>query len=159
MADPMADELVTPELLRLIGREWDPVTYEVERPGIRMWARAVGIDDLVYYEDDEARARGFEGMPAPPGYVGSPRTRPGAPSPGPPVRGLHPDLKRSLNAGTEFEYRASILAGDQLVATTRIVDIQQRNGSLGKMLLISRETTYRRDDEIVAIMRATVINY
>ena len=159
MADPVAEELVTRELRAMIGREWEPVIYEVDRSGIRMWARAVGFDDLVYYDEDAARERGFERLPAPPGYVGSPRTRPGAPDPGPPTRGLHPDLKRSLNGGTEFEYRAPILAGDELTATTKIIDIKQRSGSIGKMLLITRETTYRRGDEIVALMRATVINY
>jgi hypothetical protein len=157
--DPVLDDLMTPELRALIGREWGPVIYEVDRPGIRMWARAVGFDDLVYYDEGEARARGFERLPAPPGFVGSARIKPGEPASGPPIRGLHPDLKRSLNGRTEFEYRAPILAGDELVATTRIVDIRQRSGSIGKMLLFTRETTYRCSERIVAIMRATVINY
>jgi hydroxyacyl-ACP dehydratase HTD2-like protein with hotdog domain len=84
---------------------------------------------------------------------------PGDDEPGPPIRGLHPDLTRSLNGGTEYEYRSAVMAGDELVATTTISDIKERSGSVGPMLLITRETTYRRDDEIVAILRATVINY
>ena len=52
-----------------------------------------------------------------------------------------------------------MLAGDELVATTAIIDLKERTGSIGRMLLITRETTYRRDDEVVAILRATVINY
>lgn len=155
----MADELVTPELRALIGKEWPPVVYEVDRTGIRMWANAVGLEDPVYHDEEAARERGFERLPAPPGFVGFPRTRPGDPVPGPPIRGLHPDLVRSLNGGTEFEYRSPILAGDELVATTTITDIRERSGSIGTMLLITRETTYRRRDESVALMRATVINY
>jgi peroxisomal enoyl-CoA hydratase 2 len=155
----MADALVTDELRASIGRPWPSVIYEVDRPGIRMWAQAVGLDDLVYHDEDIARERGFERLPAPPGFVGFPRTRPGEPPPGPPIRGLHPALHRSLNGGTEFEYKAPILAGDELVATTTIVDIKERTGSIGRMLLITRETRYRRGDEDVALMRATVINY
>jgi len=143
----------------MIGKEWPPVIYEVDRTGIRMWAKAVGLEDPVYYDEKTAGERGFERLPAPPGFVGLPRTRPGDPVPGPPIRGLHPELQRSLNGGTEFEYRSPILAGDELVATTTITDIKERSGSIGKMLLISRETTYRRSDENVASMRATVINY
>ncbi len=143
----------------MIGKEWPPVIYEVDRTGIRMWAQAVGLDDPIYYDEETARERGFERLPAPPGFVGLPRTLPGGPVPGPPIRGLHPELQRSLNGGTEFEYRSSILAGDELVATTSITDIKERAGSIGKMLLIMRETTYRRNDESVASMRATVINY
>jgi hypothetical protein len=155
----MAEALITPELRAMIGKEWPPVTYEVDRTGIRMWAKAVGLEDPVYYDETTASERGFERLPAPPGFVGLPRTRPGDPVPGPPIRGLHPELQRSLNGGTEFEYRSPILAGDELVATTTITDIKERSGSIGKMLLITRETTYRRSDENVASMRATVINY
>ena len=143
----------------MIGKEWPPVIYEVDRTGIRMWAKAVGLEDPVYYDEKTASERGFERLPAPPGFVGLPRTRPGDPVPGPPIRGLHPELQRSLNGGTEFEYRSPILAGDELVATTTITDLKERSGSIGKMLLITRETTYRRRDEHVASMRATVINY
>jgi len=150
---------MTDDLRALIGKPWPPVVFEVERTGIRMWARAVGFVDLVYHDEGTARERGFERLPAPPGFVGFPRTRPGDPEPGPPIRGLHPDLNRSLNGGTEFEYSSPILAGDELTATTTIVDIKERSGSVGPMLLITRETTFRRDDEEVALMRATVINY
>lgn len=155
----MAEGLLTDDLRALIGKPWPPVVFEVERTGIRMWARAVGFEDLVYHDERTARERGFEGLPAPPGFVGFPRTRPGDPEPGPPIRGLHPDLNRSLNGGTQFEYSSPILAGDELTATTTIVDIKERSGSVGPMLLITRETTFRRDDEKVALMRATVINY
>ena len=155
----MVDELITQELRALIGKPWPSVVYEVDRTGIRMWAQAVGLEDLVYYDEVTARERGFERLPAPPGFVGFPRSRPDEPVPGPPIRGLHPDLHRSLNGGTEFEYNAPILAGDELVATTTIVDIKERSGSIGRMLLITRETKYRRSDEEVALMRATVINY
>jgi peroxisomal enoyl-CoA hydratase 2 len=155
----MSEGLMTDDLRALIGKPWPPVVFEVERTGIRMWARAVGFEDLVYHDEEMARERGFERLPAPPGFVGFPRTRAGDPEPGPPIRGLHPDLNRSLNGGTEFEYRSPILAGDELTATTTIVDIKERSGSVGPMLLITRETTFRRDDEEVALMRATVINY
>lgn len=155
----MSGSLLTPEVRAAIGREWPEVVHEVDRTGIRMWARAVGITDPVFHDEEEARARGFERLPAPPGFVGVPRKMPGEDQSGPPIRGLHPDLHRSLNGGTEFEYTAPIMAGDELVAATTIVDIKERTGSIGPMLLITRETTYRRDGETVAILRATVINY
>jgi hypothetical protein len=155
----MTEPLVTPELEALVAREWPPVIHEVDRSGIRMWARAVGIDDPVYHDEAVARQRGFERLPAPPGFLGVPRRMPGEPEAGPPIRGLHPELTRSLNGGTEYEYRTAVMAGDELVATTAITELKERDGSVGRMLLITRETTYRRDDDVVAILRATVINY
>jgi hypothetical protein len=151
--------LVTPELEALVGKEWPPVIHEVERTGIRMWARAVGIDDPIFHDEAAARERGYERLPAPPGFMGVPRRMPGEDDPGPPIRGLHPDLTRSLNGGTEYEYRSTVMAGDELVANTMISEIKEREGSVGPMLLITRQTTYRRGDDVVAILRATVINY
>jgi N-terminal half of MaoC dehydratase len=151
--------LITDELRALIGTPWPPVEYEVDPSAIRMWATAVGIDDPVFFDEAVARSRGFEAIPAPPGFVGHPRTKPGDPEPGPPIRGLHPELTRSLNGGTAFSYDRPIVAGDVLTATTAIVELQEREGSIGRMLLITRETTFRRGPERVATMRATVINY
>ena len=155
----MSETLVTDDVRALIGRDWPPVELEVDRSGVRMWARAVGFDDPVFYDEDVARERGFASLPAPPGFVGAPRTRPGDPEPGPPIRGLHPELTRSLNGGTEFEYLVPIVAGDVLVATTRIVGVEEKEGKVGRMLIFRRETTYRREGRDVAVMRQTVINY
>ncbi|HXF56211.1 MAG TPA: MaoC family dehydratase N-terminal domain-containing protein [Actinomycetota bacterium] len=153
------EDLITEEIRSLIGVEWPPVVYEVERTGIRMWARAVGIEDPVFHDEAEARRRGFERLPAPPGFLGVPRVLPGQPEPGPPIRGLNPRLQRSLNGGTEVELCAPILAGDELVATSRIVEVKQRAGRVGPMLIITRETAFRRGQATVARVRATVINY
>jgi hypothetical protein len=143
----------------LVGQDWPSTVHEVDRSGIRMWARAVGFDDPVFYDEQVARDRGLVDLPAPPGYLGTPQFLPGAPEPGPPIRGLNPALTRSLNAGTHYEYLAAIHAGDVLEATTRIVDLKQRHGSIGPFVLITRETTYARGGEVVARVRATAINY
>jgi N-terminal half of MaoC dehydratase len=153
------ESVITDEVREALGKVWGPVTFEVDRTSIRMWARAVGFEDPIYYDEDHAAAAGFAALPAPPGFLGTPRFLPGRPEPGPPIRGLNPKLTRSLNGGTEFEYLRPVLAGDELTATTRIVDVKERKGKVGMMLLIIRETTYARGEDVVAKMRATVINY
>jgi acyl dehydratase len=150
---------ITDELRAVIGREWPPQVLDVDATSIRMWARAVGFEDPVFYDEDVARARGFARLPAPPGYLGTPRWWPGQEEPGPPIRGLHPGFTRSLNGGTEHEYREPVLAGDVIVATTAVTDVKEREGKVGPMLIFTRETTYRRDGVVVATMRQTVINY
>ena len=119
--------LITPELEALVGEPWPPAIHEVERTGMRMWAAAVGIADLVYHDEAVARERGFERLPAPPGFLGVARHLPGEPDPGPPIRGLNPALQRSLNGGTEYEHVAAVMAGDELVATTAITGLKERD--------------------------------
>jgi hypothetical protein len=151
--------VLTEDITALIGRPWPTIIYEVDKTGIRAWARAVGYDDPAYYDESVARSRGYPRLPAPPGFLGVPRFRPGEPEPGPPIRGLHPELQRSVNGGTELAYRATVFAGDELEATPVFVDIKERNGSLGQMLILTREVRFERHGELVCKLTATVINY
>lgn len=157
----MTSSLITDEMEKLLGRDYPPVTYDVDRSGIRLWARAVGYTDPVYYDAACARDRGYRDVPAPPGFLGHERYAADQQigSQGPPIRGINPRLTRSLNGGTEYEYADTVYAGDVLVATGRFTDYKERQGSIGPMLIITREVTFRRDAIPVVVMRATVINH
>lgn len=157
---PAPSDLLTPDLLAAVGREYPPVTYEVTRPGIRMWARAVGFTDEVFYDVDRARAAGHPDLPAPPGFYGTPVAGADGEVPGPPIRGLHPGLTRSLNAGTAYTCSRDVHAGDVLTGVTSIASIEQKHSpSLGPILLITRRTAFTRAGQDVAELVATAINY
>ncbi len=70
-------------------------------------------------------------------------------------------MSRGLNAGNEYEYFDVVTAGDVLEARGRTVDIVQRAGSLGPMIITTSETTFKRlsDGKIVAKGRGTGIAY
>lgn len=156
--------LVTDELRAAIGRESEPWLVEVDKSSIRMFARAVGHTDPVYYDEEAAKAAGYRSLPAPPGYLGTPVYNPKAsdafggrrlnlPQPGRP-------LHRILNGGTEIEYFDDICAGDVLTATSYLADVQERRGSIGDMLIMTMKTVYRNQDgKVVAIMTGTTIRY
>ena len=86
-----------------------------------MFARSVGHTDPVYYDEAAAKAAGYRGLVAPPGYLGTPVFRPSAGGDAGPMgrnRGPQPrrPLNRVLNGGTEIEYLDDICAGDMLTA-------------------------------------------
>jgi len=152
--------LITDELRAAIGRESPAVTYEVDNLGCRQFARAVGYTDPVYYDEEYARGQGFRGIVAPVGFLGHPVYNPAKPSRGPETPGLNIPLKRVLNGGTDIEYLDDICAGDVLTATMKVSDIQEREGRMGVMLIVSTETTFRNSaGKTVAILRGTVIRY
>lgn len=163
----MAEEsLITDEMRAVIGVESEPWTLEVDKTSIRMFARAVGYTDPVFYDEAFARSKGFRALPAPPHYLGTPVFNPATSDPtfgGP--RGTNPaarirhNLKRVLNGGTDIEYFDTVYAGDVLTATSKVADISERQGSIGRMLITVTETTYKRDGQVVAIARGTIINY
>ncbi len=151
--------LITDEMRSYIGRESEPVTVEVDKTACRMFARAVGYTDPVFYDEEEAKRRGYRSIPAPPAFLGHPAYNPARPLAGSYLPPFRTPLTRNLNGGTDIEYFDDICAGDVLTMTSKIVDIQEREGRLGKMLIIVSEMTYRRGDQIVAKMRGTLIRY
>jgi len=152
--------IITDEMRAVIGQESDPQAVEVDRSAVRMFARAVGHGDPVYYDVEEARRRGYRDLPCPPAFLGTPVFLPSQP-PRAVYTGFKSPFKRVLNGGTEVEYfDEDICAGDVLTSTTKIADLGERQGSLGPMLIIRFETTYRNQQgKVVAILRGTGIQY
>lgn len=157
------ESVITDEMRAAIGVESEPYTLEVEKSSIRMFARAVGYTDPVFYDEEFAKSKGFKTLPAPPHYLGTPTFNPvtsdatfGAPRG---RRQFTSPFKRGLNGGTEIENVETIYAGDTLTATSKIASIVERTGSLGPMLITTTEITYRRGDQVVAITRGTGIQY
>jgi acyl dehydratase len=158
------DSLITPEMRDAVGVESEPWRVEVDKTAIRMFARAVGYTDPVFYDEDVAKARGYRSLPAPPHYLGTPVYDPRNSDPtfGAPRRGrsIESGLKRRLNGGTEIEYFGDIVAGDVLTASSQIAEVVERQGSIGRMLITTTETTYtNQDGRVVAKSRGTGIQY
>jgi hypothetical protein len=155
----MAESVVTDELRALIGVDGPARTLEVTSTGCRLFARAVGHADLIFYDETVAQERGYRSVVAPPGFLGTPVYIPGQQRGDDPM-GLDIPYKRLLNGGTTFEYFEPICAGDVLTSRTRITEYQEREGSIGPMLITYRETAYERSDGVVvAKAYGNMINY
>lgn len=161
MPQPQAS-VITDEMRAEIGKESEPVTFEVDKTACRLFARAVGYTDPIYYDEGYARSKGYRSIPAPFAFLGHPAYDPNAPRS---ARGgayfrFQTPLKRILNGGTDLEYFDAVCAGDVLAATSRLVEISERQGRLGPMLITVTEFTYRNQDgQVVARMRGTGILY
>lgn len=154
---------ITDEMRAMIGKESEPEVYEVDKTGVRMFARAIGYSDRVFYDEEYAKSQGYRNLPAPPGFLGTAVYDPETSNPTFSRRrseGLKTPLKRLLNGGNEFEYHEVICAGDVLTMTEQITDIKERAGGMGPMLITTREQIYRNEaGRVVAIARGTSINY
>jgi hypothetical protein len=153
--------VVTDEMREAVGRESEPTTLEVDKSGCRLFARAVGHTDLIFYDENYAKSKGYRSIVAPPGFVGTPVFKPGGGGgTGEMGRRFNIPYKRVLNGGTEYEYFDDICAGDVLTSRTKITDFTERKGSIGPMLITTRETTYTdQNGNVVAKMYGTAIQY
>ena len=156
MTQQQSESRITDEMRASIGREGPPVTYEVEKTGIRMFARAVGYTDPLFYDEDYAKSKGHRSLLAPPGFLGTPVYNPSAQGGG----GGGP-RGRALNGGNEWEYTGvEICAGDVLTAVGKTVSIDERRSSLGTLIITRRETTYtNQNGEVVCRAYGTGLQY
>jgi hypothetical protein len=156
------ESVITDEMRAAIGKESEPSTLEVDKTGCRMFARAVGHTDLIFYDEQYAKSKGYRSIVAAPGFLGTRVFAPagGGARGGPPGIGFSIPYKRVLNGGTETEYFDTVCAGDVLTARNKVTGFNERSGSMGPMLITTRETTYtNQDGNVVAIERGTVIQY
>jgi acyl dehydratase len=163
------ESVITDEMRAVVGVEGPPATLEVEKTNCRMFARAVGHTDPIFFDEAAAKARGYRGIVAPPGFLGTPIFRPGGGGGVPGEmggRGYSIPYKRVLNGGTDYEYFPDppegdvICAGDTITARSRVTGFEETEGSLGPMLITKRETVYtNQNGKVVARMYGTVIQY
>lgn len=150
---------LTDEMRAVIGVESEPWPVEVTTTSIRAFARGVGYTDPRYFDESAAKAAGNNELPAPPCYLGTPVWIPGLSDPtfsgplksGPTVPHGLPGL---LDGGTEVVYERPLVAGDRLLMTTKVSDLQiKESKSLGKMLVVTSEQVYRDADSGDVVMR------
>jgi len=152
--------VITDAMRAEIGKESEPVTVELDKTACRMFARAVGYTDPIYYDEKYARSKGYRNIAAPFAFLGHLIFDPNAPQRLGGYFRTDTPFKRVLNGGTDVEYLDTICAGDVLAATSKLVDLSERAGRLGPMLVTVTEFTYRNQDgKVVAKMRGTGIQY
>ena len=147
------ESVITQEMRDAIGVESEPLTHEVEKGAIVKFAQAIGDSSPLFNDEEAARRTRYGSLIAPPTFL---RSTP----PGP----LRADVKipysARLDGGSEWEYLEPVRTGDRITTTIKIVEIFERQGRLGNMLFIVRETKYvNQFDTVVAIQRSTGIGY
>ena len=127
----------------VLGVESAPISYEVEKGGIRKFVEAIGDDDPIYHDAKAAQAAGFTTIPAPPTFLCTFRAQ------------ELPDLKVvfagrvRLNGGNEYEYYHPVYAGDTITVTAKYADVVERTGRTGKMVMVYTELTFTNQHGVV----------
>ena len=145
--------VITQQMRDAIGVESTPVTYDVEKGAIVKFAQAIGDSNPAFNDEVAARRSRYGGLVAPPTFLRSM-------IPGPPRAEVRSPYPAVLDGGSDWEYFEPVRAGDRITVTLKITDIFEREGRLGSMLFIIRETTYvNQFGAVMATQRGTGISY
>lgn len=140
--------LLTDEIKAWIGRE---AVYEAPeelgRAAIRYFALAIGDENPLYFDDEYARANGYDGVIAPPTLVCETNQFIASGRPGSAYIGHSWDLPvtgcRLIRGGNDYEFFRPVRPEDRVTVRWRLVDITERTTSKGvPMLVIVSEATY-----------------
>lgn len=141
------------ELRSQLGKESPPRSEEVEKGAIRRFVNALSDHNPLYEDEGYAKKSRYGGKIAPPLFAIT-FNRERRPQPDDRLG------KGAVNAGNEFEFFLPIRAGDVITSTTKLVDIKERMGRLGRMFILTSETTFMNQrGETVAIGRWMTITH
>ncbi len=130
-----------------------PVTTVIERGRLRLFARAIGETDPVYFDVPAARAAGHPDLLVPPTYLFGVELE--APQPFGYLTELGVDLRRMLHGEQSFTYLLPVHAGDTVRSESTIVDAYERKG--GALQFLVRDSAIRRGSALAAQLRSTVV--
>ena len=145
--------VISEEMRKAIGVESEPVVNEVERGAIVKFAQAIGDANPLFQDDVDARKSHYGGIIAPPTFFRSLRA-------GSARVDVQSPYNRSLDGGSEWEFFQPVRPGDRITVTNYLADVFERQGRLGLMLFMVRETKYVNQlGQEVALQRSTGISY
>ena len=150
---PEENTIIPESLLEAIGVESDPITYEIEKGHISRFAEAIGDENPLFSDEIKARNSRYGGIIAPPTFYRALR-------PGSLPESAESPFTRNLDAGSDWEFFEPIRPGDRITVTIKLADVVEREGRLGKMIIITRETRYENQlGQIVATQKTNGISY
>ena len=141
----MSEQSVATDGMRqAVGVESVPKTHLVEAGAIRKFADAIGDPNPAYRGDAAV---------APPTFLRSLDA-------GPPTIAFESPYPDVLDGGSEWRYFRPVRAGNRITVTETLVDVAEKSGRLGPMLLTTWETRYTDESGVtVATQRNTLVYY
>jgi len=152
----MSSSLIPPESLARVGEILaGPVTVRIDRREAQRYAYAVGDLNPIYFDDAAAKAAGYRTLTIPPLFITH------ALVPPEPASKLRPDglyenstsvvlkVARMMFGGEEWDFLEPVCVEDEITGTTRLLDLDQKEGKKGPFVRLVRETTFTNQNEQV----------
>jgi acyl dehydratase len=137
----------------LKGKEYQTVSFTVERDRVLQFADAIGEDDPIFRDPEAARSAGYDEQIAPPTFVTVIQIMTSGQAVVDPELGLNYALV--VHGEQEYEWHRPAMVGDVLSATPRIADIYARGPN--EFLVIEAEIT-DPSGETVVVARSTLLS-
>lgn len=137
-----------------IGKKFPLVTADVEKGRLRFFAKAIGENNPIYFDDEAAKGASYAAIPVPPTFYFS--LKMDVPNPFENYEKVGARLDRILHANQEFTYYKPSIAGDTLTFESEISDIYEKKGGKLEFLVENTKISNQRNEH-VADMTITLV--
>jgi acyl dehydratase len=138
----------------LKGKQYQEVSFSVERDHVLRFADAIGEDRAVFRDPEAAREAGYAEQVAPPTFVTTMQIMTSGQVVVDQELGL--DYSLVVHGEQEYEWVRPVVVGDRLTAVPRIADIYAKGPH--EYLVIEAEITDATSGELVVVSRTTLLS-
>jgi acyl dehydratase len=136
----------------LVGKEYAPFYFEVERAKIKELCKAIGDSNPLYFDKDYAIKAGYKDTPAPLTFATLMNFW-GYPEIWDRMKEIGVNVQRLLHAGEEYEFFEPIYPGDHIKGTVSVDSVR----SSESMDIATFKTSFSRDEKVVLVARMKIV--
>lgn len=122
-----------------IGHEFKGFTTAVEAGRVKLFCKAIGEEDPIYFDEAAAKAAGYRAVPVPPTFLQAITSD--DPEKGGLLRLLDVDIGLILHGEQHYDYYAPVHVGDRITCQQKVTDIYDKKG--GALWFVVSETSMK----------------
>ena len=143
----MAEERMITESMRAqVGKHLNTHVFQITQRLLDEYLDATGDPSPVWRDKAAAMQVGYADVPVPPGLLTTAQIEGGSPSK---YLREQEHLGGAVDGGGEWEFYHPVYLGDVITATRKLIDIKERKGKLGGMIINTYEATYQNQRSVV----------
>ncbi len=138
----------------MIGKEYQSFSVDVEKGRIAQFAKSIGEDNRIYFDEDAAKSAGFRAIPAPLTFPYTITLDAGQSFNV--LEDMGVEKTRAVHGSQGFTYHDTIYAGDTISGCQRITDVYDKKD--GALTFIETDTKLVNQNDVhVANLHSVIV--
>ena len=139
----------------LIGKQYPPVVFNVEKQRLKFFAKATGQTDPLYFDEAYAVDQGNPSLLAPPTFLTTVAMEQEKPYQY--LEDLNIKIERLLHARQMYSYHAPVYAGDTITMDSKIENMYDKKEGILQFVVIESQFTNQKQNKVVEALSTLVV--
>lgn len=142
---------------KFIGLESEERFADVEKGQLRLFAKATGETNPIFFDEVAAKTAGYPAIPAPPTFAFCLASL--APLVKGSLRDMGVPIEKVLHGEQHFTYHKQIFAGDRVTLKTKVIDIYDKKGGALEFVVTDTTSHNQRGELCVTARNIAVVRH